>query len=101
MPIGLDPNDPRVQSAAFADLIEDFWKSDIGQYLKRCAQTESDEATRHLVEDAHRMTAKEITIAQAKIWRASKFCEWLEQAYARGCADLQILEEETDGQRGG
>lgn len=100
MPLGLDPNDPRVQSAAFAELIEDFWKSDIGVYLKAQAQRESDEATKALVEGAHRMTPQEIAYAQAEIWRASKFCEWLEQAYARGCADLKILEEETDDNSG-
>lgn len=96
MPLGLDPNDPRVQSAAFADLIDDFWRSDIGQYLKKQAQKESDSGTRELVENAHRMTQKEIANAQARIWRASKFCEWLETAYAKGCADLEILKEESD-----
>lgn len=100
MALGLDPNDPRVQSAAFAELIEDFWKSDIGAYLKREAQRESDEATRELVELAHTLSLKDIQNAQARIWRASKFCEWLEQAYQRGCADLHILEEEVDGNRG-
>ena len=100
MPLGLDPNDPRVRSAALAELIEDFWKSDIGQYLKRCAQEESDEATKNLVEQAHTMKHEDLLTAQAHIWRASKFCEWLEDAYARGCADLQILEEETDASRG-
>lgn len=99
MPLGLDPNDPRVRSAAMAELIEDFWKSDIGQYLKRCAQEESDEATRDLVEKAHKMSREDLLNAQTRIWRASKFCEWLEEAYARGCADLNILEEETDAAR--
>lgn len=93
---GLDPNDPRAQSAAFAELIEDFWKSDIGQYLANRAQTESDEATRELVEKAHIMASDQILAAQARIWRASKFGEWLEEAYSRGCADLEILKEEHD-----
>lgn len=100
-PIGLDPNDPRVQSAAFAELIDDFWKSDIGLYLKAEAQRESDEATKYLIENAHTLSLKDIQNAQARIWQASKFCEWLQQAYARGCADLQVLEEEVDGSRGG
>lgn len=96
MPLGLDPNDPRVRSAAMADLIEDFWKSDIGQYLKRTAQEESDAATKKLVEGAHSLTHKQIVVLQGEIWRASMFCNWLEEAYAKGCADLEILKEETD-----
>lgn len=82
-----------------AELIEDFWKSDIGQYLKALAQRESDEATRQLIEHAHELSKDEIRDAQAVIWRASKFCEWLEEAYARGCADLEILKEEVDAGR--
>lgn len=100
MPVGLDPNDPRVRSAGFAKLIEDFWKSDIGQYLKARAKEESDEATKELIEHAHAMTNKQIITAQARIWQASKFCQWLEEAYQSGCADLHILEEETDATRG-
>lgn len=96
MPLGLDPDDPRVASAAFAELVEDFWKSDIGQYLKGRAQQESDEATKELVEKAHQLTQNQLLALQSQIWRASKFCEWLEEAYARGCADLEILKEETD-----
>lgn len=97
MPIGLDPNDPRVRSAGMAELIEDFWKSDIGQYLKKQAQECSDEATKELVERAHELSKEQLLAAQAKIWQASKFCQWLEDAYQRGCADLQILQEEVDG----
>jgi hypothetical protein len=97
VPVGLDPNDPRAQSAAFAELIEDFWKSDIGQYLAGRARKESEEATRELVENAHEMTVPQRVAAQAKIWRATKFGEWLEEAYVRGCADLEILKEEHDG----
>jgi hypothetical protein len=96
VPLGLDPNDPRVRSAGFAELIEDFWKSDIGQYLMKRAKEESDEATILLVEHAHTMKPQEIRNAQTAIWRASKFAEWLGEAYAAGCADLKILEEETD-----
>jgi len=96
VPVGLDPNDPRAQSAAFAEMIEDFWKSDIGQYLKNRAREESDAATRVLVEHCHTMSLEERQNAQAAIWRASKFGEWLEEAYARGCADLEILKEEHD-----
>jgi hypothetical protein len=97
VPLGLDPNDPRVRSAGFAELIEDFWKSDIGQYMRARAQEASDAATKELVENAHKMTQAERLSAQSEIWRASKFCEWLEEAYEKGCADLKILEEETDG----
>lgn len=95
--LGLDPNDAKVRSAAFAELIDDFWRSDIGQYLKRQAQRECDEATKRLVEDAHRLTHKELVALQGEIWRASMFCGWLEEAYVKGCADLEILKEEVDG----
>lgn len=97
MPLGLDPNDPRVRSAGFAELIRDFWQSDIGQYLARRAREESDEATKALVERADTMDRAEIMRHQTLIWRASKFGEWLEEAYAQGCADLEILREEIDG----
>ena len=97
MPLGLDPNDPRVRSAGFAEMIRDFWRSDIGAYMARRAREASEEATRDLVEGAHQMTHEQIRTAQARIWQATKFGEWLEEAYAQGCADLQILEEEIDG----
>jgi hypothetical protein len=99
MPLGLDPNDPRVRSVVLKELIEDFWKSDIGQYMKARAQRESDAATVKLVENAHKLTVAERVALQGEIWRASKFCEWLEEAYDQGCADLQILEEEHDATR--
>jgi hypothetical protein len=100
MLLGLDPDDPRVQSATFAQVVADFWRSDIGVYLKNCAQQECDQATKQLVENVDQMTREEILAAQARVWRASMFCEWLERAYYQGMCDLNILEEETDAARG-
>jgi hypothetical protein len=97
--IGLDPNDSRVHSAARAELIADFWRSEIGQYLKAKADKEIEDNTRILVEQASEMDKETLMATQAKIWRASMFCEWLQEAYEQGCADLHILEEETDAER--
>ena len=97
--LGLDPDDPKVEAAVFAELIEDFWRSDIGKYLMARAKEESEEAMKHLIEGAHGMTQKQIVAAQAQVWRASKFCEWLEEAYKQGVAALRLLEEESDANR--
>ena len=72
MPLGLNPNDPRVKSAVLAELVEEFWKSDIRQYLRNRAKEESEIATTNLVENAHTLTKDELRDLQMEIWRASK-----------------------------
>ena len=96
MPLGLDPDDPRVRSAALAELVREFWLSPIGQYLKQRAQEQAEEATKKLVLLAHKLTMNDRLCAQTEIWRAEKFVEWLGEAYEAGMADLKILEEEHD-----
>lgn len=89
----LNPDDPKVRVAVFGRQVEMFLESDVGQYLRQCAQSETEDAARELMHIDASDTAKVMAI-QVKLRTADNILGWLEQAVASGLQSFQIQEVE-------
>jgi hypothetical protein len=90
----LDENDPKVRTAVFGRQVEDFLKSDIGDFLLQLARHQEQEATEALVMvDLSKADVRELITMQARIWQARSFQGWLGDAVRKGLQALEMLEE--------
>jgi hypothetical protein len=90
----LDENDPKVRTAVFGRQVEDFLKSDIGDFLLQLAKHQEIEATEALVNaDLSKTNMQELISMQARVWQARSFQGWLGDAVRKGMQALEMLEE--------
>lgn len=92
----LDPNDPNVRIAVFGQVVQDFLKSDVGDFLLRKAQEEANDAM-DLLKKAPPEDALSIRELQNRIWRAESIMNWLGEAIETGLQAKEQLEEENHG----
>ena len=92
----LDPNDPKVQWATFGRQVEDFLRSDIGDYLLQCAKRKESEALEQL-KRVYPWRRRRIQQLQNEIAMAEDIQGWLGDAIASGHAALEQLKEDANG----
>ena len=90
----IDPDDPKVGWAVFGKQVEDFLRSDIGDYLLQCAKRKELLAVEQLkrVSPWRRRRIQEL---QNEIRVAGDFQAWLGDAIAEGAEALEQLKEEA------
>lgn len=87
----LDPEDPDVRVAVLGKLVEDFLKSDIGDYLIK----QSDYKVNHAVKELKSVSPwrrNRIKHLQNEIRIGEDFQNWLAEAYAAGKQAMNNLE---------
>jgi len=90
----LDPDDPKVRTAVFGKQVEEFLKSDIGDFLLQLARHQEQEATTAMVNaDLGKMTMQQLMVMQNRVWQAQSFQAWLGDAVRKGLQALEMLEE--------
>ena len=95
-PTGLDPNDPQVRTAVFGQQVQDFLRSEIGDYLIKHAQQHLDEAIGRLkAVDPTQPT--QIMALQVEIRYLENFVAWLGNAVQDGLNAVAALEAGEDG----
>jgi len=90
----LDPDDPKVGWAVFGRQVEDFLKSDIGDYLLQCAKRKEMLAMEQL-KRVSPWRRRRIQQLQNEIEIAESIQGWLGDAIASGHAALEQLQEEA------
>ena len=93
----LNLNDPAVDDAVLGHLAEEFMSTQLYKFMIAKATVEAEDAVAELVRNAHIWSQEQIHHAQAIIWRAEKFEEWLIEAYTAGQQALELLKEEANG----
>lgn len=88
----LDPESPDVQLAVFGREVEFFLESDIGVYIKQCAEQDLQSAKDRLV-TADPDDAKAIRALQFKAAVASAVMGWLEDAIRSGRQAQEMIQE--------
>ena len=86
-PIGLGDNAELVETAVFGRIVEDWLRSDIGNYLLQRAKEEENAAIEQLIK------GQDEAGARATIWTSRKFQEWLADGITAGRQALGILED--------
>lgn len=87
----IDPESPELRRAVFGRQVELFLESEIGEYLRQCAQAEIDNAVRALSEvDAE--DPKAVRQIQTKLKVAESVMGWLGDAITQGQQARQMLE---------
>jgi hypothetical protein len=92
----LDPADPRVEWATFGQMVEDFIKSPIGEFLVKKAQDQSNDAVEKL-KVASPEDPISIRAIQTEIQVAESIVQWLCEAIHEGQMALETLKEDNDG----
>jgi hypothetical protein len=95
----MDPNDQHVQAnleiAVFGKQVDQFWNSQIGQYLLERTLEEYNTA----LEDFKRVNPTDsaaIVKIQGRMWRSESFRDWLSEAITAGLRANDILEGNDD-----
>jgi hypothetical protein len=88
-------NDELLDRAQFGRQVELFWGSRVGGYLRNRAQQVYTEAIQEL-KAVDPTDAKAVARAQANVWRAESFEQWLTEAMVDGFKALEILEGDDD-----
>ena len=81
---------------AAADLGEkarSFLGTDLGRYLKGCAEQQINECSRQLLK-IHHANAKEIQLLQSKAQTASNFLTWINEAIGMGDNAFQQIQQQ-------
>ena len=89
----LDEADPDVRLAVFGKQVEDFFETDIGNYILKRAQAEIDNATRDL-RDVDPTDTRSVMKAQLNLKVAESVIKWLGDAIVAGQSSLRLLQEE-------
>lgn len=93
--VNLDPNDPQVRTAVFGEQVQDFLKSEIGDYLIKRAEQELHQAIEQL-KKADPANAAAISQIQNKIELLEGFEAWLGSAVQAGLNAIRALDNEED-----
>jgi hypothetical protein len=81
--------------AVLGEQIDQFLKSDVGQYLLQHAAEQEEQG----LEELRRVKCTDATAvweAQNKVWVAEKFRTWLDEAIRAGLKAQMILEDRED-----
>lgn len=89
----LDPDDPVVRAAVFGKQVEMFRDSDIGRYVVRKAERESDQAMSDLL-SADPFDPAAVARHQHKAKVANAVVQWLEEAIEAGYSATEVIKEE-------
>ena len=81
-----------IETAVLGRQVEDWLKTDIGQYLLARAEERGRIATEKL-KVAHVWRKNHIRALQAEIWKCESFREWLNDAMTEGKLALDELED--------
>lgn len=93
----LDPNDPLVRAAVFGEKVQEFLRSDIGDFLLKRAETELTAAINSLKSvDPMQMTT--VIILQERIRQLERFETWLGDAVQEGLTAISVIEGEEDAE---
>ena len=95
----LDPNDPNVRTAVFGQQVQDFLKSDVGDYLLKHAERELA-ATIEKLKRIDPMLHAEVGRLQVKIQILERFEGWLGDAIQAGLQAIAIIDGEEDNGEG-
>lgn len=82
-----------LERAIFGKQVEEFWDSEIGQYLLARALQEYNTALEEL-KVCHNIA--DMFTLQGKVWRAESFQNWLSAAITDGLKAKNILEHGDD-----
>jgi hypothetical protein len=93
MPPANEPIDPTLEIAIFGRQVEDFLKSDVGDYLINRAKDEAEEAM-DLLKNTHPWRKRRIQQLQNQIKVAESIKGWLGGAVAAGIQATRVLEGE-------
>lgn len=93
----LDPNDPLVRAAVFGEKVQEFLRSDIGDFLLKRAEAELTAAINSLKSvDPMQMTT--VIILQERIRQLERFETWLGDAVQEGLTAISVIEGEEDAE---
>lgn len=81
--------------AVFGEQIDQFFKSDIGKFLLRRIEEETQEGLREL-RNVDCNDARAVWSAQARVRRAEMIKTWLDEALRAGLKARDILEDRLD-----
>ena len=92
-PSNLDPNDPTVRSAVFGQQVQDFLRSEVGDFLLKRAESRLAVLVQGLKTiDATKIL--EVTNIQAEIRHLEGFEHWLADAVQEGLTAQAIIDGE-------
>jgi len=87
----LNPNDPLVRTAVFGQQVENFLRTDIGNYLLESAKSKKDQAVEEF-KKVDPLNSAEVLKAQNEIRIADLFMDWLAEAIQNGRQASENLE---------
>lgn len=89
----LNPQDnPELyHTASFGKYVDDFWTSDLGQYLLQRTLEEYNSALEEF-RTCDPNDTKQVSRIQSKMLRAESFRNWLSEAIEEGAKALRIIE---------
>lgn len=91
----IDPADPKVQMAVLGQQVEDFLRSDIGDYLLEQAKREEREAL-ELLKRVHPWRRRRIQQLQNQIAVVERVQVWLADAIHSGHAALELIKQDHE-----
>jgi hypothetical protein len=90
-----DDSEILLDVAVLGEQIDQFMKSDIGQFLMQHAAAEEEAGIEEL-KKADCQKPQDIWAAQCKVWRAESFRIWLQEAVGAGLKARLILEDREE-----